>query len=67
MESLFILIPLAVLFIALAIRLFFWAVDSGQFDDLEGPAHSILYEDKIKKPVQTDARQGSQKDKPLQS
>ncbi|MET4693525.1 cbb3-type cytochrome oxidase assembly protein CcoS [Endozoicomonas lisbonensis] len=67
MESLFILIPLAVLFIALAIRVFFWAVDSGQFDDLEGPAHSILYEDKTKKPVQTDARQGSEKNNPLQS
>ena len=66
MESLFILIPLAVLFIALAIRLFFWAVDSGQFDDLEGPAHSILYEDKIKKP-ETDTCQSSGEKKPLES
>ena len=66
MESLFILIPLAVLFIALAVRVFFWAVDSGQFDDLEGPAHSILYEDKTIKP-ETDARQGSGKNKTLES
>jgi nitrogen fixation-related uncharacterized protein len=24
---------------------FFWAVDSGQYDDLDGPAHSILFDD----------------------
>ncbi len=45
MESLFILIPLALILVAIAIRVFFWAVDNGQFDDLEGPAHSILFDD----------------------
>ena len=25
----------------------FWAVKSGQFDDLEGPAHQILMDDEI--------------------
>ena len=45
MESLIILIPLALVLVAIAIKVFFWAVDSGQFDDLEGPAHSILFED----------------------
>ncbi len=45
MESLIILIPLALVLVAAAIRLFFWAADNGQFDDLEGPAHSILFED----------------------
>ncbi|AMO57307.1 hypothetical protein GZ77_16065 [Endozoicomonas montiporae] len=68
MESLFILIPIAVLFIALAIKVFFWAVDNGQFDDLEGPAHSILFEDKAtKKSAQTDTCQSSEKDNHLQS
>jgi len=28
-----------------AVYIFFWAVDSGQYDDLEGPAHSILFDD----------------------
>ncbi|WP_252179280.1 cbb3-type cytochrome oxidase assembly protein CcoS [Endozoicomonas sp. 4G] len=45
MESLIILIPIAVILIALAVGIFLWAVDSDQFDDLEGPAHSILFDD----------------------
>ncbi len=45
MSSLYILIPLAVLFIIIAVGVFFWAVDSGQFEDLEGPAHSILFDE----------------------
>ncbi len=45
MESLILLIPLALLLIGIAIKIFFWAVDDGQFDDLEGPAHSILFDE----------------------
>ena len=45
MESLILLIPLALLLVGIAVKIFFWAVDDGQFDDLEGPAHSILFEE----------------------
>ncbi|MES2820034.1 MAG: cbb3-type cytochrome oxidase assembly protein CcoS [Pseudomonadota bacterium] len=45
MPALYILIPIAVVLVALVIWLFFWAVDSGQYDDLDGPAHSILFDD----------------------
>ncbi|MCK5893647.1 MAG: cbb3-type cytochrome oxidase assembly protein CcoS [Endozoicomonadaceae bacterium] len=45
MTSLYLLIPLAVIFVIIAVILFLWAVDNGQFDDLEGPAHSILFDD----------------------
>lgn len=45
MAALYILIPIAVIIVALAIWLFFWAVDSGQYEDLDGPAHSILFDD----------------------
>ncbi len=45
MEILYILIPVSVILIAIAIAVFGWAVKSGQYDDLEGPAHSILYDD----------------------
>ena len=38
MAALYILIPVAVVLVALAIWVFFWAVDSGQYDDLDGPA-----------------------------
>ena len=45
MESLFLLIPLSLAIVALAVWLFFRMSDSGQFDDMEGPAHSILMDD----------------------
>lgn len=45
MEILYVLIPLSIILVALAIAIFGWAVKSGQYDDLEGPAHSILYDD----------------------
>jgi cbb3-type cytochrome oxidase maturation protein len=45
MEALFLLVPLSVLLVALAIWIFFGAADSGQFDDLEGPALRVLHDD----------------------
>ena len=45
MSALYIMIPAALVLVAVAIYIFFWAVDSGQYDDLEGPAHSILFDD----------------------
>ncbi|WP_188687674.1 cbb3-type cytochrome oxidase assembly protein CcoS [Silvimonas amylolytica] len=45
MESLYLLIPLSVLLVFLIGALFWWSMHSGQFDDLEGPAHRILQDD----------------------
>ncbi|MBV1875194.1 MAG: cbb3-type cytochrome oxidase assembly protein CcoS [Cycloclasticus sp.] len=45
MDSLYFLIPVSVILVALIAAIFLWAVRSGQFDDLEGPAHSILHEE----------------------
>ena len=45
MDALYVMIPIAVVIVGLAIWLFFWAVDSGQYDDMDGPAHSILFDD----------------------
>ena len=45
MDILYLLIPIALLFVAIALGAFFWASRSGQFDDLEGPAHRILMDD----------------------
>ncbi len=42
MESLYLLIPIALLFCALAIKLLLWAIDSGQYDDLDKEAWRIL-------------------------
>lgn len=42
MEIIYLLIPLAVVLAGVIAWAFFWSVKSGQFDDLEGPAHRIL-------------------------
>lgn len=42
MEIIYLLIPLSIVLVGLIIAGFFWAVNSGQFDDLQGPAHRIL-------------------------
>lgn len=39
------LIPMSVVLVLLIGALFWWSVRSGQFDDLEGPAHRILADD----------------------
>jgi cbb3-type cytochrome oxidase maturation protein len=44
-EILYLLVPLAVLIAVLIAAALLWAVRSGQFDDLEGPAHRILMDD----------------------
>ncbi|SEI78811.1 cytochrome oxidase maturation protein, cbb3-type [Allopseudospirillum japonicum] len=45
MSIIYILIPISLIFLAIAVYIFFWAVDNGQFEDLDGPAYSILYDD----------------------
>jgi len=45
MQILFFLIPMALGVIGVALWAFLWAVRTGQFDDLEGPAHRILMDD----------------------
>ena len=42
MESLYLLIPVSVILVFVIAGLFWWSVRSGQFDDLEGPAHRII-------------------------
>lgn len=54
MESLFLLIPLAILFTALVARAFFWAIDHRQFDDLDHAATRILFDDDVAAPERRD-------------
>jgi len=44
MAALYVLIPVALAIVAGAIWLFFWAVDTGQYEDMDSPAHSILFD-----------------------
>lgn len=45
MESFYLITPIALILIAVAIKLFIWAVNSGQFDDLDREASRILFDD----------------------
>ncbi len=47
MESLYLLIPLSLLFLALIIGVLFWAVHSGQYDDLDREGERILFDDDL--------------------
>jgi cbb3-type cytochrome oxidase maturation protein len=45
MSILYVLIPLALLLLGFAVWAFFWAVGSGQFDDLDTPAVRVIMDD----------------------
>lgn len=45
MTVLYILVPVAMVFVVVAICIFNWAVNNGQYDDLDSPAHSILFDE----------------------
>lgn len=45
MDIIYVLIPLSILLITAAVAVLFWAIRSGQFDDMDSPAHKILFDD----------------------
>jgi cbb3-type cytochrome oxidase maturation protein len=45
MDALILLIPLSLLLGGLALGAFLWTMKSGQYDDLDGAAHRILFDD----------------------
>ncbi len=45
MDILFLLIPLGVALVFLIGAIFWWAIKSGQFDDLEGPGFRVIQDD----------------------
>ena len=61
MEILYLLIPLGLMVLGVAIWGFLWAVKTGQFDDMEGPAHRILMDDDDIRIPSRKSENGSQK------
>ena len=45
METIFVLLPLALLIAVIAVGFFIWAAKTGQFDDMDTPAVRILFDD----------------------
>jgi cbb3-type cytochrome oxidase maturation protein len=62
MDSLVILIPIALLFTGIAVAAFFWAVNTGQYDDLDRAARDILFDDD--KPAQAEGKTQSETQRP---
>ncbi|NYT74883.1 cbb3-type cytochrome oxidase assembly protein CcoS [Halomonas sp. QX-2] len=66
MTILYLLIPLSLILLGLAVWAFFWAVKNDQFDDLEGPAHRILF-DEDENDLSPEQRRQRQQAKPRPS
>lgn len=47
MEVIYLLIPIAIIFVIIAIYVFSWAVKSDQFDDLEKQGMSVLFDNEV--------------------
>lgn len=58
MSIIYILIPIAILLTILGIYLFFWAVKTEQFEDLEKQGMSILFDDNSQSKTSEDKQKG---------
>ena len=47
MDILYLLIPMSLILVFIIGWAFWWAVKTGQFDDMEGPAYRILMDDDL--------------------
>ncbi|MFD2166598.1 cbb3-type cytochrome oxidase assembly protein CcoS [Thalassotalea euphylliae] len=54
MSVIYVLIPIAILLTILGIYLFFWAVKTEQFNDLEKQGLSILFDEEKKEKANTE-------------
>ena len=57
MTIIYVLIPLGIVFLLAAVAAFFWAIKSGQYDDLSTPAWRILLDDDRQPPKDTRRRE----------
>jgi cbb3-type cytochrome oxidase maturation protein len=66
MSIIYILIPIAIILTSIAIYLFFWAVKTEQFDDLEKQGMSILFDEDenttTKKSTETNSQNTAKND-----
>lgn len=62
MNIVFVLIPIAILFVVIAVGVFFWAIRADQFEDLDRQGSSILFDEE--RPTTTVKRE--QQDEPRQ-
>lgn len=62
MESLYVLVPVSLLLVGIALAAWLWSVGSGQYEDLDKASRSILFDDP---PPADDPPRGERGDKSL--
>ena len=60
METIYTLLPAMILLALVSVAVFFWMARTGQYDDMEGPAHRILNDDDDPLLPQAHAREAGQ-------
>ena len=59
MEIVFLLIIISIVFISLLAGALYWAIKSGQFDDMERHGHDILMDDDDKENIKDESDSSS--------
>ena len=57
MDSLYLLIPIALVFCIIAIKLLLWAIDDGQYDDLDKEAWRVLVDEETPNATEQEDRE----------
>jgi cbb3-type cytochrome oxidase maturation protein len=55
MSIIYVLIPIAMLFVGIAVWVFFWAVKSDQYEDLDREGINILFDEDLEEHTQDPA------------
>ena len=63
MSIIYVLIPIAMLFVAIAVWVFFWAVKSDQYEDLDREGINILFDEDIPTETTNKLKQENTDDK----
>ena len=63
MSVVYVLIPLAIIIVIVAICIFFWAVKKNQFEDLDRQGFDILFDDDDNQNAKPTANEQSEKHK----
>jgi len=66
MSMLYVLIPLAVVLLAIAVVALIWAIKNGQFDDLETHGWSVVLDDDQKPPPSVEDESSDEKKQEVQ-
>lgn len=62
MDILYFMVPLGLVLVGVGLWAFFWAVGSGQFDDLDSPGWTVLEDDKAPPPDDAPGPNAPRKD-----